>query len=117
MALQLGPVIGQVGGGRLKEVPVSMSGGGERTYPLTTIDAGAGALIVVTGVMSAGSTSATSRPHVQIGAYTDQEPHLALTGTARGIVSHQSGTVAVSIVHRHIYSSTTFTGTVYVAYL
>ena len=117
MALQLGPVIGSIGGGGVEEIPVSMSGGGSGTvYPLTTVDAGDGAVFLMLGTMAPGSTGAASRPHLQIGSYTHESPHEQLTGPAKpGIGMVVTGTVEVSILIRSGLTSS-FTGTVYVAH-
>ena len=116
MALELGPVIGKVGGAQLEEIPVSMSGSGSGTvYPLATVDAGDGAIVLVLGTLNPGSTSANIRPHLQIGSYTNESPHTQLTGPEEpGIGMIVTGTVEVSILSR-TYSTTSFTGTVYVA--
>ena len=121
MALELGPVIGQIGGGGgggVEEIPVSMSGGGSGTvYPLTTVDAGDGAVFLMLGTMVTGSTGAASRPHLQIGSYTHESPHTELTGPAEtGLGMVVTGTVEVSILLRSGLT-TSFTGTVYVAHL
>ena len=119
MALQLGPVIGTVGGGGGgEEIPVSMSGGGSGTvYPLTTVDAGDGAIVLVLGAIDAESTGSTNRPHLQIGPYTHKSPHTELTSHAEpGIGMVVTGTVEVSILNRSNLT-TSFTGTVYVAHL
>ena len=117
MALELGPVIGSIGGGGVEEIPVSMSGSGSGTvYPLTTVDAGDGAIVLVLGTMDTVSTSAASRPHLQIGSYTHESPHTELTGPAKpGIGMIVTGTVEVSILLRSALTSS-FTGTVYVAH-
>ena len=117
MALQLGPVIGSIGGGGVEEIPVSMSGGGSGTvYPLATVDAGDGAIVLVLGTMG-GPSGSNNGAHLQIGSYTHEEPHKQLTGPAEtGIGKVVTGTVEVSILSRSNLT-TTFTGTVYVAHL
>lgn len=121
MTLSLGPVIGTLGGG-VEEIPVSMSGGGgsgpsPTVYPLTTVDAGDGAVVLVLGTMDPGSASLYNRPHLQIGSYTFESPHEQLTGPAGpGIGVFVTGTVEISILSR-VNSTTSFTGTVYVAHL
>ena len=125
MALELGPVIGTVGGGGgVEEIPVSMSGGGGATsaptvYPLTTVDAGDGRFIVVTGMMVPTSESRSDRPHLQIGNYVHEEPHVHLQGDGEGfrICAFVTGTVEVSVLSRRLLGVTTFDGTVYVAHL
>src|SRR5699024_5694981 len=101
-----------------EEIPVSMSGSGNGTvYPLATVDAGDGAIILVLGTLDAASTSVYARPHLQIGSYTHESPHEQLTGPAEpGIGMVVAGTVEVSILSRSS-STTSFTGTVYVAHL
>lgn len=118
MTLQLGPVIGKVGGAQLEEIPVSMSGAGNGTvYPLTTVDAGDGAIILVAGSLSPGATSAASRPHLQLGTHTHIEPHTQLDGRAElGIGALVTGTAQVAVLSRS-FGTTSFTGTVYVARL
>ena len=119
MALELGPVIGTIGGGGgIEEIPVSMSGSGSGTvYPLTTVDAGDGAIVLVSGTMDTANTGAANRPHLKIGSYTNESPHAALTGPEKpGIGMVVTGTVEVSILSR-FYLETSFAGTVYVAHL
>ena len=123
MALELGPVIGSIGGGGgVEEIPVSMSGGGGTTsgptvYPLTTVDAGDGAIVLVLGTMDPASTGGSFRPHLQIGSYTHQEPHTYLTGpTGSGVGVMATGSVQIAVLSRDS-RSTTFDGTVYVARL
>ena len=121
MALELGPVIGQIGGGGgggLEEIPVSMSGSGNGTvYPLTTVDAGDGAVFLMLGTLNTASTGVYARPHLQIGSYTHESPHEQLTGPAKpGIGMIVTGTVEVSILSRSASGTTSFTGTVYVAH-
>ncbi|MGW8593244.1 hypothetical protein ACWGLC_16255 [Dietzia sp. NPDC055877] len=104
-------------GGGVEEIPVSMSGGGAGTvYPLTTVDAGAGAFILVSGAMT-GSTFESQRPHLQIGTHTHTDPRLYLTGpNGLGIWAKATGTVQVAVLSR-VTSTTTLTGTVYVSRL
>ena len=110
------------GGAEVEEIPVSMSGSGGSSsspvaYPLTTVDAGDGAIVLVLGTLDPGSTLAGSRPHLQIGSHTHESPHTELTGPAEfgfGVVV--TGTVEVSILSRG-NNTTSFTGTVYVARL
>ena len=118
MALELGPVIGSIGGGGVEEIPVSMSGGGNGTvYPLTTVDVGDGAIVLVLGTMDPASTGGSFRPHLQIGSYTHQEPHTYLTGpTGPGVGVMATGSVQIAVLSRDS-RSTTFDGTVYVARL
>ena len=122
MALQLGPVIGSIGGGGVEEIPVSMSGGGGSSssptaYPLTTFDAGDGAVVLVVGTMDPSTTSFNGKPLLQIGSYTHGSPHEQLTGPEEsGIGMIVTGTVEISILSRH-FNTTSFTGTVYVAHL
>lgn len=105
-------------GGAVEEIPVSMSGGGSGTvYPLTTVDAGTGAIVLVVGTMTPGSTLNAGRPHLQIGSHTHQEPHVQLSGPAGlGIGVRVTGSVQVAVLSRST-ATTTFTGTVYVARL
>ena len=105
-------------GGSVEEIPVSMSGGGNGTvYPLTTIDAGSGAIILLLGTLTTNQSSASYVPHLRIGALTHQDPRLYLTGpTATGIGVRAEGEVQISILSR-VSSTTTFSGTVYVARL
>src|SRR5699024_9977287 len=100
-----------------EEIPVSMSGSGSGTvYPLATVDAGDGAIILVSGTMDTPS-AATTRPHLAIGTYTHASPHTDRTGAAEtGIGTVVTGTVEVSILLRSALTSS-FTGTVYVAHL
>ena len=109
-------VMGAVGS--VEEIPVSMSGGDSgNTYPLATVDAGDGAIILVAGTMSPGSTNSSNRPHLLFGSITQEWPHPQLTGPdGPGVGVLASGSVAVEIRSRTA-SSTTFTGTVYVARL
>ena len=125
MALQLGPVIGQIGGGGVEEIPVSMNGNGGSSsspvpYLLTTVDAGAGALISVDGTMAPGATTSSSRPQLQIGSYVHVDPASILVGDEGGLSARVSGTVQVQVLSRTgqgAFGMTSFTGTVYVAHL
>lgn len=106
-------------GGGVEEIPVSMSGGGiGSTYPLTTVDAGGGAIVVVAGKMSPGSTTDRNRPQLRIGSYTHAEPHTVLVGQPPGgmIGGTFTGTVSISVLSRS-GTATTFSGKVYVARL
>ena len=118
MALELGPVIGKVGGAQLEEIPVSMSGpGSDEDYPLTTVDAGDGAAIVVIGTMEPGHTSSTSRPHLLMGSYTHEEPYPFLTGPEGiGVGGFFTGTIEIIVCSRSRLNVTTFDGIVYVAH-
>lgn len=106
----------------MEEIPVSMSGGGGSSssptvYPLTTVDAGAGAFILVAGTMAGGSTYEVQRPHLQIGIHINTDPRTQLTGPdGLGAWAKATGTVQVAILSR-TSSATSFTGTVYVARL
>lgn len=103
------------GGAEVEEIPVSMSGGGvNTTYPLTTVDAGDGAVVLVLGTMNPGNTTSTLRPHLQIGSVTHGEPHTYLTGpTGPGVGIWAMGSAQIAILSRSS-ASTTFDGTVYV---
>ena len=107
-------------GGGVDEIPVSMSGGGgtssnPNVYPLATVDAGDGAIVLVSGTMNPAFTTTAGRPHLQIGSYTHESPHTELTGPAgTGLGMVVTGTVEVSILSR-VNAATTFDGTVYVA--
>lgn len=116
MTLQLGPVIGKVGGAQLEEIPVSMSGGGNGTvHPLATVDAGDESFILVAGTMAPGRSAEPYRPHLQIGDYTIDDPHLHLTGPDGQVIGvRASGTVALAVRTR-ISNAAIFSGTVYVA--
>ena len=117
MTLQLGPVIGKVGGAQLEEIPVSMSGGGNGTvYPLATVDAGDGALVTVTGLMSAPTTSSASRPHLTVGENAHTEPARELTNGGWGLTTLATGAVQVAVLSRSPLSIS-FNGTVYVVRL
>ena len=108
------------GGAEVEEVPVSMNGGGGSSsnptaYPLATVDAGDGAIILVVGTMTPGNTIVSVRPHLQVGSRTHEEPHTYLTGPAGlGIGIRATGSVQVAVLSR-TSSATSFTGTVYVA--
>ena len=107
-------------GGGVEEIPVSMSGAGNGvTYPLTTVNAGDGAVILVVGTMVPASTTSSSRPHLQIGTYTHSDPSTYLTGpTGIGVGGLFTGSVQIAVLSRTtITTPTTFTGTVYVARL
>lgn len=96
------------GGADVEEIPVSMSGSGTTTYPLTTVNAGTGAWVWVDGALNAPNTTPTSLPQLQVGnrGYTLGQ------GRAGG-GGYFTGTVNVAILSR-TFSVTTFTGTVYV---
>ncbi|MCD2263684.1 hypothetical protein K3888_13340 [Dietzia aurantiaca] len=118
MTLTLGPVIGQVGGGEVEEIPVSMSGAGgvnPVTYPLTTVDAGSGSLIVVAGALD-GPTTTASRPHLRVGTVEHDNARSTLAGPTTAIITNATGTAQIAIVARNS-TVVTFTGTVYVARL
>ena len=95
-------------GGSVEEIPVSMSGGGTATYPLATVDAGDGAWVWVDGALSAGAGSSTSSPILNVG----DRPY-SVNGARAGGGGYFTGAVTVAIQSRN-FSTTTFTGTVYV---
>lgn len=104
------------GGAEIEEIPVSMEGGGTNTvYPLATVDAGNGALVLVFGRINPPSTTTNTRPHLTIGTYTNESPNLTLTGSLPGVLlgGIYSGTVQVAVLSR-FFAVTSFTGTVYV---
>ena len=109
-------------GGSVEEIPVSMSGSGGSSsnptaHPLTTVDAGDGATIVLTGTLDPASTSTNGRPHVQIGTLIHSDPSPFLIGPgAVGVGGFFTGVVDVSVLSRTL-TTTSFTGTVYVARL
>lgn len=111
MALQLGPVIGQVGGAQAVEIPVAMFGRGSgNVHPMTTVDAGAGAWVWVDGALDPGNgTSATGSPQLQVGDHV-----YAVNGSRAGGGGHFTGTVAIAVTTRANLSDTSFSGTVYV---
>lgn len=118
MTLTLGPVIGKVGGAQVEEIPVSMNGGGSGTvYPLTTVDAGAGAFIAVGGTLSTSSFDAY-RAYLRVGTLTFESASILLTGPSAipRPGGYFTGIVQVAILSR-TSSATSFTGTVYVARL
>ena len=97
------------GGAEVEEIPVSMSGGGTGTvYPLTTVNAGTGAWVWVEGALSPGSVAAASAPQLRVGS----RDYVAI-GNRTGGGGYFTGTVQIDILNRH-FSTTTFTGTVYV---
>ena len=97
------------GGAQVEEIPVSMSGSGVGTvYPLTTVDAGDGAWVWVDGALSAGAGSSTSSPILNVG----DRPY-SVNGARAGGGGYFTGAVTVAIQSRN-FSTTTFTGTVYV---
>ena len=106
------------GGAEVEEIPVSMNGGGNGTvYPLTTVNAGTGAIVLVVGTMTPGSTLTAGRPHLRIGSHTHEEPHAQLSGPAGlGIGVRVTGSVQVAVLSRSV-GATSFTGMVYVARL
>lgn len=110
-------------GGSVEEIPVSMNGGGgsnsnPTAYQLVTVDAGSGAIVLVAGNMNPTSTASSSRPHLQIGTRTHDDPSTYLTGpTGLMIGVRATGIVQVAVVSRSPVGTTTFTGTVYVARL
>lgn len=121
MALTTEFVLGT--GGSVEEIPVSMSGaGGSSTtplaFPLTTVDAGTGAWVMVGGTFSGTGTSSNSgiRPHLMLGQLTHEYPYVALQ-YGGFLATQASGTVEVSILSRYGTVATSFTGTVYVARL
>lgn len=118
MTLQLGPVIGQIGGTSVDEIPVSMNGGGSGTvYPLTTVNAGPGAFIAVGGTLSTSSFDAY-KAYLRVGTLTFENANILLTSLSAipRPGGYFTGIVQVAIVSR-TSSATSFTGTVYVARL
>lgn len=118
MAFSTEFVMGAGGSVEVEEIPVSMSGSGNGTmYPLTTVDAGGGAWIVITGMMVPAGTG-NSRPYLHVGSEVCDSPHAVLTGSANlGIGALATGTVAISIQSRALAGTTTFTGKVHVVRL
>lgn len=97
------------GGAEIEEIPVSMSGGGHgNVYPLTTVDAGAGAWVWVSGTINSASTGSAGAPQIQVGPHLFTVPYSPAAGGG-----YVTGSAAVAIVSRH-FNTTTFTGTVYV---
>lgn len=100
------------GGAEVEEIPVSMSGTGNGTvHSLTTVDAGAGAIVVVAGTLA---SSSTTKPDLHIGSSVYASPVTHLTGPQFGVVDKFTGSIAVSIRTRSGVGTTTFNGTVYV---
>lgn len=95
-------------GGGVEEIPVSMSGSGNTTYPLTTVNAGTGAWVWVDGAISPGSQGAVSAPQLHVGNRTYMP-----IGARAGGGGYFTGTVEVSISSRS-FNTTSFTGTVYI---
>lgn len=116
MALELGPVIGTIGGGSTERIAVSMIGSGSGTiHPLTTVDAGDGALVHLGGEFLTGPTSPSSAPYAVVGPVEAQSTAVQFTPEFL-IGGHFTGDVPVSI--RTNSSSTSgevwFRGVVYV---
>ena len=106
-------VLGAGGSVEVEEITVSMSGGGGNStnpnvYPLTTVSAGAGAWVWVDGALNVPNTTTTSLPQLRVGNLT-----YTLVGDRGGGGGYFTGTVNVAVLSR-TFSSTTFTGTVYV---
>lgn len=102
MTLQLGPVIGKVGGAQVEEIPVSMSGSGTQT--LATIDAGGGAYVWLDGTRTGLQNSTLA-----VGGRS----YLLASNSARvGGGGFFTGTVAVTLSSPSAPLS--FEGTVYV---
>ena len=118
MAFSTEFVMGAGGAVEVEEIPVSMNGGGNGTvYPLTTVNAGAGAIVFVAGTLTPGSTLNAGRPHLRIGSHPHEEPHAQLSGPAGlGLGARVTGSVQVAVLSRSV-GATSFTGMVYVARL
>lgn len=95
-------------GGTVEEIPVSMSGYGTTTYPLTTVNAGTGAWVWVDGDLSPGAGGTATAPQLQVGNLI-----YAVNGDRAGGGGYFTGTVQIDIRSRN-FSPTTFDGTVYV---
>lgn len=109
MAFSTEFVMGAGGSVEVEEIPVSMSGYGNGTvHPLTTVNAGSGAWVWVDGERT-GTVTQT----LNVGSKNYSQS----SGTTRGGGGgYFTGNVAVSVTTAG-YSTTTFTGTVYVARL
>ena len=95
-------------GGSVEEIPVSMSGNGTNTYPLTTVDAGDGAWVWVDGDLNPGAGGSVTSPQLQVGNLI-----YAVNGDRAGGGGYFTGTVQIDIRSR-TSGTTTFDGTVYV---
>ena len=106
MAFSTEFVMGAGGAVEVEEIPVSMSGSGNGTvYPLTTVNAGTGAWVWVDGERTGNGTQT-----LNVGS----KNYAQNSGTTRGGGGgYFTGNVAISIVTTG-YSTTTFTGKVYV---
>ena len=99
MALELGPVIGQIGGGgaEVERIAVSMIGAGSGTvHPLMTVDAGDGALVHLGGEFLTGPTGSSSAPYAVVGSVEAQSTAVQFTPEFL-IGGHFTGDVPVSI--------------------
>ena len=109
MAFSTEFVMGAGGAVEVEEIPVSMNGGGNGTvYPLTTVNAGAGAWVWTEGAITAPNITGAGLPQLQVGdrIYT-------LGQDRAGGGGYFTGTVNVAIRSR-TFASTTFDGKVYV---
>lgn len=109
------------GGAEVEEIPVSMSGGGGSSstptvYPLATVDAGSGALVIVSGSLEGTATTTASRPHLKVGTVEYDNARNTLSGPATAIITNVTGTAQVAILARNT-ANVTFTGTVYMVRL
>lgn len=107
MALQLGPVIGQIGGAQVEEHPVSTSVAYTWTPVLTVTPAGR-ALVAIMGVV--GSVSGSRYVQLRIDGRVSAD--FGNGDASHAVVVEASSTVEV----RYSYTSntTTFDGVVYV---
>lgn len=114
MALQLGPVIGAVGGGeRTERYQVGMLGSGPGTvHPLITVDAGDGALIQLAGKMPTAPTGSSSRPNAMVGGVVETDPQVAFAA-GKSVSGWFTGNVPVSI-KTNATAEVWFVGWVYV---
>lgn len=109
-AYRLGPVIGKIGGAEVEEIPVAMSGTGiNQSFPLATVDAGDGALVLVAGDSSTAPSGQWSSTLV-IGS---RETELDGAGHYGG-GGHSTGAVDIRIISGHNSATTDFAGNVFV---
>ena len=115
MALELGPVIGSIGGGGGTErTPVAMTGLGSGTvHPLMTVDAGDGATVHLGGEFLTGPTVSSSAPYAVVGSVEAQNTAAQFTPEFL-LGGHFTGDVPVSIRTNSASDEVWFRGFVYV---
>ena len=105
------------GGGSVETIPVGplTFRGSDVIVPITSVNAGAGAYIVLTGHLIPSSNTVSARPHLEMGGAVYTVPNETLTGAGSpGIGGFFTGDVNVQLKSRHTSADSTFTGTLHI---